>query len=315
MAVAFINRAPTNQEIERWRLIMSTFNDGSGQERDADGGTRLGWRDIERVAAVMLFGEGGENKQIFDVLVSDPAQPDKYYGISVKSKELSKRSIEYLSGDGRIYMELCNSPAKLWDPLKLQGITEADFTAGRHAEQIGKQVLATVESWDSNFAQEFNAVNPGKTFSLSESIYLTVSYNKAKSVRQRVYQIHSFQLHFPTNIQWKYSSARCLRGYDPDHPTEALFDWYGLSGGQLKYYPRACTAKYASTCFSLIEPRVMSLEEKAGRYFPDQWINAGGTNVLTSNIISEEMLNLAKLFGATEVATVLRTTALELPVE
>lgn len=313
MAVAFVNRPPTQQEIERWRLIMSTFNDGSGQERDAHGSTRLGWRDIERVAAVMLGGDGGEDKQIFDVLVSDPAQATRYYGISVKSKELARRSaIGDLSSDGRVYMELCNSPAKLWAPLKQQGITEADFTAGRHADQIGQQVLATVESWDSTFAQEFNAANPGKTLSLSDSIYLTVSYNKAKFTQQREYQIHSFQLHFPKNIEWEYSSARCLRGYDPAHPNEALFDWYGLSGGQLKYYPRASAAKYASTRFSLIEPRIMSLEEKAGRYFPERWLNAGGTNVLTSNIISDEISNLAKLFGATEAAMVLQSAASKL---
>ena len=312
MTVAFVNRAPTQKEIERWRLIMSTFNDGTGQERDKNGDTRLGWRDIERVAAIMLGGNGGEDKKVFDVIVSDPENPEKYYGISVKSKELSRKSaIEDLSTDGRVYIELCNSPAKLWDPLKQQGIEESDFKKGNHAGIIGQQILTTVRSWENNFLQEFTSSNPGKILSLEESIYLTISYNKSKLAKDREYQLHSFHLHFPKEIRWEFNSSRCLRGYDPNHPSETIFDWYGLSGGQLKYYPKASSAKYNTNKFTLKTPRKISLTEKASRYFPDEWINAEGINTLTPEIVSNEIKNLAKLFGATEAA-ILKTAASDL---
>lgn len=289
---------------------MSTFNDGSGQERDATGSTRLGWRDIERVAAVMLAGEGGENKQIFDVLVPDLDNPSKLYGISVKSKELSRKSaLGDLGGSGRVYMELCNSPAKLWEPLKAAGITEADFSAGLHAEAIGTQILKTVSDWHSAYAAEFSATNPQKTIDLHQSIYLTISYNKASSVRNRQYQLHSFSLDFPQGVIWRYSSSRCLRGFDPMHPDEVLFDWYGLSGGQLKYYPRAAYSKYASPVFQLLEPRKLALEEKAARYFPESWQQAEGRIDITTDQISDEIHRLAKLIQEQSASTLLLEAA------
>lgn len=305
MSIAFINRQPTQNELDRWKLIMSTFNDGSGQERDKSGGTRLGWRDIERVVSVMLGGNGGEDKQLFDVVIQEHADPNKYYGVSVKSKELSRRSaLEDLETNGRVYMELCNSPAKLWGPLKEKGINESDFSSRKHAKIIGEEVLKTVRSWETSFAEEFESSNPGKKFLLSDSIYLTISYNKSTSSDNRFYQIHSFDLEFPKDIIWEYSSAKCLRGYDPKNPSEAIFDWYGLSGGQLKYYPIARTAKYNSGVFKLINTRVMSLEEKAGRYFPDEWLKSGGRKTLSPDLVSNELFNLAKLFDKSEAAII-----------
>jgi len=296
MSIAFIDRDPTDAEIERWRLIMSTFNDGSGQERDSEGNTRLGWRDIERVAAVMLGGVGGENKQIFDVVVKSPGDEGIHYGISVKSKELKRKgAIRDLDTGGRVYMELCNSPAKLWDPLKELGFTEADFSAMNHAEEIGPVVLETVEAWHTEYARLFSALFKECSLDLGKSIYLTVSYNGAKKVEDREYQIHSFPLEFPKDVIWKYNSDRCLRGYDPDFPEEVLFDWYGLSGGQLKYYPRADKAQYRSKIFKLEIPRRLSLEEKAGRYFPEMWVKASGAVNLDQSVLADELASYSKL--------------------
>ena len=88
---------------------------------------------------------------------------------------------------------------------------------------------------------------------------------------QRIYQIHSFSLNFPKNIVWQFITGKCLRGYDPDFPKEAIIDWYAFSGGQLKYYPRGSSAKFKTEPFNLILPKKVSIMEKAKIYFPKQW--------------------------------------------
>lgn len=310
MSISLITKPLSSDEFERWRLIMSTFNDGSGQERDSDGNTRLGWRDIERVAAIMLQGHGGEDKQVFDILIPSSSS-ENFYGCSVKSKQLSLKIFSKLDIDSRVYMELCNSPSKLWDPLKVENYFEADFTAMRYPNEIGKIIIETVEQWHHDYANSFANLNPGKFIDINNSRYLTISYNNKNSI-DREYQIHSFPIGFPKNIIWKYNSKRCLRGYDPAHPTETLFDWYALSGGQLKYYPKASTSIFKSPKFKLLISPKTTLEDKASRYFPDDWINAKGNITLTNQICSSEIKNQSKLLKNKKVKDILNNTATEI---
>jgi hypothetical protein len=64
-----------------------------------------------------------------------------------------------------------------------------------------------------------------------------------------------------------------LRGRD-EHGT--LFEWYGESGGQLKYYPLAESALWHSNIFRL-EPLPKNWNDKHGiltktkDYFPKLW--------------------------------------------
>ncbi|WP_217647001.1 hypothetical protein, partial [Planctomicrobium piriforme] len=106
---------------------------------------------------------------------------------------------------------------------------------------------------------------------LKESVYLALSYNKPQGSSPRSYQFHSFGLELPENLQWKFSSGKRLQGFDPDHPTEAVLDWYALSGGQLKYYPRASSARFYSEPFSLLTPPMTSILDRAKSYFPVEW--------------------------------------------
>ena len=62
----FVDRAPTDSEVERIRLVLSTFQDGTGMN---DGGRRPGWRDFERAVAVVLNADAPESKFVFDVLL------------------------------------------------------------------------------------------------------------------------------------------------------------------------------------------------------------------------------------------------------
>jgi hypothetical protein len=83
MSLAFIDRDPTPQEIEKFRLILSTYQDGAGQLAAEGSSTLPGWRDFERAIAAAFGGQAQENKYIFDVLL--PATtPNVYYSITAQ---------------------------------------------------------------------------------------------------------------------------------------------------------------------------------------------------------------------------------------
>ncbi len=81
MKFPFVHRPPRHAEFEMFRLILSTYQDGSGMLVRKGGGTLPGWRDFERSVASAFNGEGQENKFIFDVLIKHPAS-STHYGIS-----------------------------------------------------------------------------------------------------------------------------------------------------------------------------------------------------------------------------------------
>jgi hypothetical protein len=75
----------------------------------------------------------------------------------------------------------------------------------------------------------------------------------------------------PSSLLWSFPTRNRIIGKDRN---ETIFEWYGESGGQLKYYPLAQSATWASSRFQL-EP--LSLKEetgiiaKAATYFPLLW--------------------------------------------
>jgi hypothetical protein len=306
--VPFLTRPPSGSELEQLRLVLSSFRDGGGQIQD-NAGTLPGWRDYERAIATVFRGWAPENKGVFDVFVGSSVNDTTDYGYSVKSKELSRAgAIEDLSTDGRVYMELSNSPAKLWAAVRAAGPTEEDFRAGRHADIIGGALLAAVTSWHHEAAAAHLAAT-GRTLDLDRSAFLVISYSRRRPGRERDYQIHSFDLGFPPGIAWRYRSAKSLIGEDPAHPGECLFDWYPFSGGQLKYYPRASAARYASPRFQLSIPPATSLADRAAGYFPDDWRGAGGAASATAASVATQLEGLAKLCDDDRVRAVLLTTA------
>lgn len=172
-------------------------------------------------------------------------------------------------------MEIANSPAKLWEVLKTDyNIKEQDFENKLHAHQIGTSVLQSIKSWHLEGKSIHERLFPGRTLDLDKSFYLCISYSTPKVNGEREYQLHSFSLDFTTIVDWKYSSDKCLRGFDPIAPSEPLFDWYGLSGGQLKYYPRAIQSLHKSEVFTLLKPQGLSISEKAQAYWETEWEDA-----------------------------------------
>lgn len=85
MNLPFVDRKPNSQEIERFRLILSTYQDGTGMLKDGDR-TLPGWRDFERSVAIAFDGQGLESKWIYDVLLPIKSSTGAYYGISCKMR-------------------------------------------------------------------------------------------------------------------------------------------------------------------------------------------------------------------------------------
>jgi hypothetical protein len=272
MSLPFATRNPTPSETAALQLLLSTYCDGSGAERERDGTTRPNWRQIERCVADLFGVRTAEDKSIFDVIAPDDETPRPYYGLSIKSKQLPHYTFSDLDRGARVYMEVTNSPAKLWRALTDGfGISEADFRMRKFAKEIGHAVIATVLSWHVTGKREFDSANPGKVIDLKSSRYMCFSYSATKIGGSRCYQVHCFPLEYPADIIWEFTSQNCLRGYDPEHPTEPLVDWYGLSGGQLKYYPKGTKATFRTSPFLLLRPRHLSNFDRAATYFPEHF--------------------------------------------
>jgi hypothetical protein len=269
LGLAFATRPASAEELKVFRLLLSIYRDGSGAERESDGTTRANWRQIERCVADLLGADTSEDKNIFDVIAQDQGDPTLWHGYSVKSKQLAARKFANLNDGERVYMEIANSPAKFWDAIRVKhGLDESAFSAQSQPQELGDTVIETVESWHSQEKVAFQARTPGCTLDLDTSNYFCLSYSQQSNPDDREYQVHIFPLSYPKGIHWEFTSARCLRGYDPDYPGETLLDWYGVSGGQLKYYPKAKNARFSSPVFKLLTPPQKSAMEKAEMYFP-----------------------------------------------
>jgi hypothetical protein len=114
---------------------------------------------------------------------------------------------------------------------------------------------------------------------LLNSFYLALSWSLKGE-----YQLYKFPLELPdpSLLVWDFpmvkgngeqKHGRRLRGQDA---YGTLFEWYGESGGQLKYYPLAENATWKSQIFSL-ESLPENWNEKHGilakarDYFPKAW--------------------------------------------
>ncbi len=269
MPLPLIDRDPTQVEIEKFRLILSTYQDGSGQQALKNGQTLPGWRDFERSAAIAFNGEAQENKFIFDVLVPDANRKGIYFGISCKMR----RTLNDTKRTGRVTLELSNSAGKFWGELQTQEINQYNYKSKKPFD-VAKVLLLLEKQWHDRVS-----LYNGGLVDLERSYYLALSWNQ-----QGEYQLFKFALQHPDSesLTWDFPNAvrqgqetpgRRLRGQDK---TGTLFEWYGESGGQLKYYPLVENALWKSEIFHL-EPLPKEWEQKHGilakakDYFPKSW--------------------------------------------
>ncbi len=63
----------------------------------------------------------------------------------------------------------------------------------------------------------------------------------------------------------EFRTSRCLVGLDAEGG--ALYEWYGLSGSQFKYFPKLASRLHGTGLFTLPKPAVESLRAKAAKMF------------------------------------------------
>lgn len=262
MSLVLVDRPPTWQEVEKLRLILSTYQDGTGMLQIEKGMTLPGWRDFERAVALAWNGEAQESKSIFDVLLLSENMPDIRYGLSCKMR----RELNKIKRIGRISLELSNSAGQFWDYLKTKGIDQSNYR--NRPLEVGASLIEVVERWHQAISTE-----RGGIVDLSSSFYLVLSWNQA-----RFYQLHQLPLTMPNayTLNWHFPTKK---GGDDGRRLAAtdasgvIFEWYGESGGQLKYYPLASSAIWSSDNFQL-EPLTdieYGILKKAAAYFPEKW--------------------------------------------
>ncbi len=233
--------------------MLSIYQDGSGMQALANGLSLPGWRDFERAVAAALggkppLGEGKEGKDVFDVVKS--ITPYRICGISCKMK--GYQGSRLLTTSNRVHIELSNSAKKFWQYLKTKGIDEANYRG--KAVETGIALIELVTSWH----HEASISRGGITTDLDKSFYLALSWNLKGD-----YQLHQFSLQLPNpmSLTWRFPENEIhLCGYDA---TGMLFEWYGESGGQLKYFPLSVNALWKSSPFRL-EPLPTSEEIEYG---------------------------------------------------
>lgn len=265
MSSVFADRNPSRQEIERLRLILSSYQDGTGMLSVSGGRTLPGWRDFERAVALVFGGIGPENKAVFDVLLTEAEQPSVRYGLSCNMrKELNR-----ISRDGRVTLELSNSSGQFWDQLASRNIFIANYK--EKPKEVGETLVNLLRRWHQAAASDQQSI-----LDLSRSSYLVLSWNT-----QEQYQLHQFSMTLPNpeDLTWYLPTNKtkdgevAARHMNGDGADGRIFEWYGESGGQLKYYPKAASALWQSEVFTLeplpdIEHGVLA---KTASYFPDLW--------------------------------------------
>lgn len=267
MGLPFVTRAASAAELEFLTLMIKTFGDGSGNHREVDGRSRAAWRELERVVAEFLTGKKhSEDKHVFDVIARDWADVGISYGLSIKSKKITgRKSIFAGYNDPRAYLELSNSPAKMWASIaRKTGAVAAEFP-NVDAQAVGDALIETIGEWKFAAKREFERDYSGEVLDLDRSTYLTFSFSDYESGTWR-YNVASFPMKFPT-VQWFCSSDRCLSANDPDQPECRLLDWYPNSGGQLKYYPRFASATHMSDIMTLTAIDEIAIVRKTLSYF------------------------------------------------
>lgn len=255
----FRGNIPTKSQIEKLRLSLSTYQDGMGQLVFEPDKSLPGWRDFERSVALVFGGDAQESKAIFDVLVPISQNPEVNYGISCKMRQ----TLLIIERTGRVTVEVSNSSGKFWDALGEVGIKEYDTDPNA----AGKILLNLVRDWHDEVS-----LKRGGTIDISKSSYLLLQWHR-KTGR---YQLFQFPIQLPDSesLSWAVDGRR-LVGRDDDG---TMIEWYGHSGGQLKYYPFAAKAIWASDIFQL-EPLPKSdlgygLKRRVIDFFPNLWEKA-----------------------------------------
>lgn len=228
--------------------------------------TLPGWRDFERACALTFDGVAVENKFFVDVIFPLTTEPQTFYGIDCKMR----RELRSAENRGVIYVEVTNAAKLLWSYLYSIGVTEVNFR--NHPDLAGNGLLEAVELLKKSSSIAY----PTGPINIDRSYYFVLLWDKTGE-----YQLFQLPLKLPDpgNLDWvcyisnRANGSETTRLVGRNHEG-VLYEWYGESGGQLKFYPQVTSAIWKSEKFRL-EPLPQNVEEgiiaKAQTYFPNQW--------------------------------------------
>lgn len=297
----FINgQMPTSDDVERLKLLLSTFTDGSGENGEGD---LPGGFNFERVAAEWLNGiHIPGTKHIYDVVVKENGRT---YGYSCKMRN-TLNDAEGRHGDCTI--EVSNASAAFTAIARKHGVSieNIEQTSPETLKLVGEEIIGHIEGLHHNAT-----ARDGTTYE-SGSIMLHLAWSDPKTPRATKknpnpeaipskYKLFVFDKHIATpaelpELVWsprmgeKDGQLRAtLIGQrkttvtdQEGKTTEVLVravEIYLYSGGHVKYYPRATDAIWTSgEPFDLRQaPRQKHvLSAKAHGYWPEEWEAAGG---------------------------------------
>jgi hypothetical protein len=276
----FVDRFPTAQEVEKLRLLLSTYQDGSGGIKvDRRKNPRIlslpNYRDFERCVAIAFGGEATESKRVFDVILKDENGIE--YGISCKMKgdDAWRKLGQNYNNHGYIHMELANASGDFRSALMKQNITLDNYTERNNPQIAGRAVINLVKVWHRR-----ESLANGGSVNLRKSYFLAMVYETSST------QCSLFQLPLilpnPRALTW-YCPTKMFRGEEVsckriqgDLSGIKIFDYYATSGGQLKYYYPLSWPILWSASFKLEQiPMHILLQDpvsrKAELYFEEAW--------------------------------------------
>jgi hypothetical protein len=265
MRIPLVDRPLTRKEVERIRLILSTYQDGTGMLAIEGGGTLPGWRDFERAVAAALGGVAQESKAVFDVVLHSPTENNRaLYGISCKMR----RELNRVKKDNRVTIEVSNAAGEFWRALEKKAVTKENFSS--MATEAGRAIIEVVDGW-----HQAGSIKSGGKFDVDSSSYLVLLWNTGGD-----YQLFQFPLKLFDAACLKWSVPKAKKDPTLDSRRLCGFDgagnaveWYGSSGGQLKLYPLASSAIWKSDRFYLekLPEGLQQAASKAESYFPEKW--------------------------------------------
>lgn len=271
MSRAFLTRNPNTSELTLLKKFLASYREGSGNLREPDGSSRADFRQIERCFAELLHGQTTENKAFYDFVVqSNEGGGIAVRGASVKSKEHDTlHAYTPHNQTIRSHLELSNSAAKDWALCQERGLSEALFREMKHADDFGEAVLERQHTERNMSQKAFLASLPGanKSFVEQDCVYISLLYSPMVN-GERTYLVSSFHAVLPNPDSWTFKGKR-LVGLDANGDT--LYEWYALSGGQFKYYPKIKDRLHGTELFNLADykPALEPLRQKVARMFGD----------------------------------------------
>jgi hypothetical protein len=270
MTRAFFSRNANETELTLLKKFLASYREGSGNLREVDGSSRADFRQIERCFAELLHGRTTENKAFYDFVVeSNEGGGIAVRGASVKSKEL--KNLDAFSPKNqtlRAHMELSNSAAKDWELCQKSDLSEDLFRQMKYADEFGRAILErqmTERIMSQNSYVETQGAN--RYFVEKDCVYISLLYSPMVNGERR-YLVSSFNAILPNPQAWVFKGKR-LVGLDKGG--DVIYEWYALSGGQFKYYPKVIDRTYGTNLFDLsnYKPALESLRAKVARMFGD----------------------------------------------